>query len=403
MLLFPKVFSPVQNVSTATAVSPIESSENKPQRRFYRPELDVLRFFAFTCVFVHHSFDLQTLAPALFHTAFGSIFQSVITSLSTAVSLFFFLSSYLITGLLDAELESTGKLHTKAFYVRRILRIWPLYYAFFGFCILFGLAVPHYRIGKETLLAFLFFAGNWHFVLHGWGSASRSYGILWSVSIEEQFYLVCPFMVRLFKRKGLIALAVISILASYAALFWMDRAGHAEDSLLRPNTLVQMQYFAAGTLAALFMRNRSFSVGRAYRLLLFFTGLIFWITGRLWFDFPPAAMQHSPWPAILNYFFVLAGCICIFFSFLGLRREAFPKSFIELGKISYGLYVYHVFVLYGIHGVCRGVFAKPVFQLIADAIAFMATIVVAKLSYRWLESPFLKLKKRFTFIRNRAV
>jgi len=394
----------MQSLSSSTAdVSPIEPVHNRPKSRFYRPELDVLRFFAFICVFVHHSLDLQTLAPSLLNTSFGNIFQSVVTSLNTAVSLFFFLSSYLITGLLDAELESTGKLHIKSFYVRRILRIWPLYYAFFGFCILFGLAIPHYRIAKDTLLAFVFFAGNWHFVVHGWGAASRSYGILWSVSIEEQFYLVCPFMVQLFKRKGLIVLSAFLMLASYAALFWLDRTGHAGDSILRPNTLVQMQYFAAGTLAALFMRGRNFSVSRGYRLLLFSAGLIFWITGRFWFDFPPATIEHSPWPAILNYFFVLVGCICIFFSFLGLRREIFPESFIELGKISYGLYVYHAFILYSIHALCHGVLAKPGFQLTADAIALVTTIVVAKLSYRWLESPFLKLKERFTFIKNRAV
>jgi peptidoglycan/LPS O-acetylase OafA/YrhL len=393
----------MQSLSTTVAASSTAALPNRPQPRFYRPELDVLRFFAFICVFVHHSMNLQDLAPALLNTTFGNIFQSVVTSLNTAVSLFFFLSSYLITGLLDAELQSTGKLHIRAFYVRRILRIWPLYYAFFGFCVLVGLAVPHYHVTRDALLAFLFFAANWHFVVHGWAAASRSYGLLWSVSVEEQFYLVCPFMVKLFKRNGLIVLSVLSILASYAFLFWFGRHGYTEDSPVRPNTLVQMQYFSAGTLTALFMRHRNVVLSWGYRLLLFFSGVIFWIAGRFWFDFPPAAIAHSAWPTVLNYFFVLVGCLCIFFSFLNLREQVLPRSFIDLGKISYGLYVYHAFILYSVHMFCRGLLAKPIFQLIADLIALAVTIAAAKLSYRWLESPFLKLKERFTFVKNRAV
>jgi peptidoglycan/LPS O-acetylase OafA/YrhL len=163
------------------------------------------------------------LAPSLLVYKFGIIFQTFTTSLSTAVSLFFFLSSYLITGLLDAELQSTGKIHIKAFYVRRILRIWPLYYAFFGFCVVFGLIFSHYRIGKDALIAFTVFAGNWYFVLHGWAAASRSYDLLWSVSIEEQFYLVCPFMVKFFtKRPDRFSYSLDRWVIRSSLLAWLD-------------------------------------------------------------------------------------------------------------------------------------------------------------------------------------
>jgi peptidoglycan/LPS O-acetylase OafA/YrhL len=108
-----------------------------------------------------------------------------------------------------------------------------------------------------------------------------------------------------------------------------------------------------------------------------------------------------------RYLSALAGCLCLFFSLLPLASGRVQKPFIYLGKISYGLYVYHVLCL-GAAGRLLKHFAgygmDPLtWQLKVMAIALPATVVTAMLSYRYLESPFLRFKKRYTVVRSRPV
>jgi peptidoglycan/LPS O-acetylase OafA/YrhL len=101
-------------------------------------------------------------------------------------------------------------------------------------------------------------------------------------------------------------------------------------------------------------------------------------------------------------------CLCLFFSLLQLPAGKLQRPFIYLGKISYGLYVYHVLclggsrLLVGRFEAC-GRLGPLTAELVAMALALPATIAMAMLSYRYLESPFLRFKKRFTVIRSRPV
>ena len=124
--------------------------------RYYRPELDALRFLAFVCVFCFHRMDyVPTDAihnPWLFNFSTAGAF---------GVPVFFLLSAFLITELLLREYTASSRIHIKAFYVRRILRIWPLY-----FCAFYGLVLlAHFLpdVGPRTpssWLAFSLFVGN---------------------------------------------------------------------------------------------------------------------------------------------------------------------------------------------------------------------------------------------------
>ncbi len=97
-------------------------------RRFYRPELDALRFFAFSCVFLCHGPALDlTQDAAKSHRAATRFLAIFFHSGAFGLPIFFLLSAYLITELLIRERDRTGEIHLKDFYVRRILRIWPLY------------------------------------------------------------------------------------------------------------------------------------------------------------------------------------------------------------------------------------------------------------------------------------
>ncbi len=133
------------------------------------------------------------------------------------VPVFFLLSAFLITELLLRERDATGRIHVGAFYIRRILRIWPLYFAAF-----FGLALlNHFVPGVGTseplaCLAFTFFAGNWYILHHGW--IAGSVDPLWSISVEEQFYIAIPLLAARAGRR-----AVAMVCAALASLRLLRR------------------------------------------------------------------------------------------------------------------------------------------------------------------------------------
>jgi peptidoglycan/LPS O-acetylase OafA/YrhL len=104
----------------------------------------------------------------------------------------------------------------------------------------------------------------------------------------------------------------------------------------------------------------------------------------------------------------LLGCLCLFFSLLDVPADRLQRPFISLGKISYGLYVYHVLCLAGSRLLvgrfeARSQLDPVTAELVAMALALPTTVAMAVLSYRYLETPFLRFKKRFTVIRSRPV
>ena len=131
----------------------------------YRPELDVLRFVAFFAVFLFHTVNF----PVAFYiqhgvrSVFGIAANAAIAGGRYGVSLFFVLSSYLITDLLIREKEQCGALDVKFFYLRRILRIWPLYYLLISASAVFPLFDPAHGFGIKYILPFALLSGNWGF------------------------------------------------------------------------------------------------------------------------------------------------------------------------------------------------------------------------------------------------
>jgi peptidoglycan/LPS O-acetylase OafA/YrhL len=158
--------------------------------RFYRPELDTVRFFAFLEVFVIHSLshDPETYGKHL-PGWLANIIARMVQSGGFGVDLFFCLSSFLITSLLIREAKRYEKIDVKGFYIRRILRIWPLYF-FAIFLLLFLIpALGGSPISYRDIAAFTFLSGNW---LSAFGFGQNNASHLWSISVEEQFYLLWP-------------------------------------------------------------------------------------------------------------------------------------------------------------------------------------------------------------------
>ncbi|HEY0785623.1 MAG TPA: acyltransferase, partial [Acidobacteriaceae bacterium] len=253
---------------SVTSSSPLPAPRaGAPVGRFYAPELDLLRLFAFSLVFLRHvvtNFGLarqqqlataaRALGPAVAHAGAAATagrwaaLQGYAQSLDFGVSLFFFLSSYLITRLLLLEKAATGRVAIRDFYVRRSLRIWPLYFTFLAAMAAVAPLAPWLNLTAPRIFASLLFVANWPVVLHGW--AGSPIELLWSVSVEEQFYLVWPQFAR-FGRKGVFAVSTSLAVVPFATLLWYSRThAHLENTALWTNSLVQGLFFAGGALAA---------------------------------------------------------------------------------------------------------------------------------------------------------
>ena len=182
------------------------------QSRFYHPELDCLRFVAFLAVFIYH-IEQQFHTVVRLNSPAEWMLMCVFNSGIFGVDLFFCLSSFLITMLLLREHDLRGGIDIRAFWMRRILRIWPLYY-FFLF--LSATVIPFWLQGGQLfrwrLFHYWFFVGNWDAVHHGYLHSPA--GPLWSVSIEGQFYMLWPLLLLGVKPKRILPLAVLVLIAA---------------------------------------------------------------------------------------------------------------------------------------------------------------------------------------------
>src|SRR5258708_34065163 len=168
-----------------------------------------MRFFLFCCVWGKHVLpaNLTSYSAHRVHMWLGLAITSLIDAMMCSLDVFFIISGFLITQLLLRERELNGTVDLKAFYVRRLLRIWPLYFFLIGIAILISAFDRSQALGWMELLSFLLFAGNWIPVLGYWPHA-LILGPLWRVSFEEQFYLLWPVELRPASRKFIYGIAI---------------------------------------------------------------------------------------------------------------------------------------------------------------------------------------------------
>ena len=311
--------------------------------------------------------------------------------------IFFLLSAYLITELLIRERTSTGSIHVGAFYARRILRIWPLYFGVVFAGYLIGLLLPpQYKLSGAWMAAFVFLAGNWYTGRVNY--APSTVGALWSISLEEQFYLLWPSIAKFGGTRVLTACAILTIPFGYGVLFYLCGKGVPMQPSLWTNSFIQFSFFGIGALIAVALHKRSLSIPIQLRLLLFGGGLLLWLMANHNFHLNGSFYEARPWMVSCGFGLVAVGCVSIFFSLFGISRLLLPPQLIYLGKISYGLYVFHVpcreVARWLVSGIRHGMLFAPLLQM-------TLTVLVAALSYRYFEKPFLRLKARFEFIKTR--
>jgi peptidoglycan/LPS O-acetylase OafA/YrhL len=385
--------------------------------RFYRPELDALRFFAFLSVFLYHglpAFDVGRHSGLMARVA---LFETRVRDAGAfGVCLFFLLSSYLITELLLRERRLTGTVHIQSFYARRMLRIWPLYFAFLLFGMALGAVIPTYALESRAILSFLFLAGNWYVAGRAANLSENPIWPLWSVSVEEQFYLLWPWMAKFGGERWIRRISLAILPVSYACLYALARQGPHAASSARFNSVVQFQFFALGALLALALHGRELHTEPKVRMVLLAGGAASWLAANLVFHVDLAGATPSPGWWVLGYAMVAIGSLFMLGGVLGVSPQRLPKSLVYLGKISYGLYVFHMFALNLVGPAIwpteaqRAAMRTPLGManlagraLLILAASLAGTIALSALSYRFLERPFLSLKERFTFIRSRKV
>jgi peptidoglycan/LPS O-acetylase OafA/YrhL len=384
-------------MATAVAFRPSAKPGSAREDSLYRPGLDILRALAFLLVFVAHGLLGSIGSP----TQTGAIARAG----EFGVCIFFFLSSYLITELLLREKRDTGTILIRAFYARRVLRIWPLYFAMIAVGGLYGLVSPSHTLSWAWLLSLLLVFTNWFTVGHGYPPGFLF--PLWSISLEEQFYLLWPWLVKRLQPEALLGVAATLVVAAYATIAVLLDRRVSLDPGIWVNSLVQFQFFALGTITAILLRGRMLRLSLPLRWLLFAAGLLCLRGAQAAVYIHDPVVPHDFLHIAPRYMIALVGCLCLFFSLLQATAGKIQQPLIYLGKISYGLYVFHIVWLNlgkdALERLSGGRLSPQAFELIVMAAALPATTVTAMLSYRYLESPFLRFKKRFTLVSSRPL
>lgn len=361
---------------------------NAPVRaeRFYRPELDALRFVAFLGVFLYHASFLPNQSDLMWAVSYTGAF---------GMSLFFVLSSYLITKLLIKERDLTGKIKLRFFYARRALRIWPLYFAFLFAVAGIGMYHQPWHVKFGTIASFSLLSGNWYLILRGvFGPVMP----LWSLSVEEQFYAFWPALFSRLDLKWFIRLAIGLIPASLVSVYLLAASGRFDFAAIWWNTLPQMQFFGIGALLAIYDYKWSTPLQPATRLALALAGILVWLGGGICNQASRAGL-NGPLLLACSYICGIFGCLLLFRAFFGARR--IPSVFLNSGKISYGLYVFHMAALGVAGNLIRRFLPLSYWMIGQTALALLLTFLAAHVSYRFLEKPFLKFKRHFEIIHSR--
>ncbi|HZZ10823.1 MAG TPA: acyltransferase [Paraburkholderia sp.] len=322
------------------------------------------------------------------------------------VWIFFALSGFLIIGILSAQrqrIEQHGShfaAELKRFLFRRTLRIFPIYYLMLAvMCVLmaFGLASPELASGMPFHFAYLsnIWIGS---VLHYWPGR---YSHLWSLAIEEQFYLVvAPLLLLVAARRhaavcwAIVAIGLVSLLVM--------RAAHWQDITIYTHPLTNFWLLALGGLGGLFVAREDsrlrILLGRGWTLFALSLCLVaFCVTEPAWSEL------NDPFVFMLVSV-IYGGCIAALVCSIACSRNAVVIGLLEtgwlasLGRISYGFYLYHNLIpdLTRNHrAVAFFGGTVPVWaHVVGIAASFAISLALAMLSWRLIEAPILRLKTR---------
>ena len=237
------------------------------------------------------------------------------------------------------------------------------------------------------------------------GGLDNPMAVLWSISVEEQFYLFAPWILKYLNRRALYGVCAVLILASNVRLYCLSAKG-VNGGRTWVDPLVQFQCFAGGMLLCLILRGRLPSIAISKRLsLLVMSGICLFFANSGPNNRLAVPYNNSRTGLILSgYALATLGSVLALLAFLGLDEKLIPRWTIYLGRISFGLYVFHRFAHSLVFGVFPYAFLHHLPMFLGRIFAsFALTVLMAALSFRYFELKFLKMKVRRSVILSRPV
>ncbi|MBX7126416.1 MAG: acyltransferase [Cyclobacteriaceae bacterium] len=354
--------------------------------------LNGLRALAALAVVVSHT----TLALGEFNLdpyLFGASQDGKPAGISLAgfgVSIFFALSGFLITYLLQEE-RQRQPISIPKFYWRRILRIWPLYYAYLLVALLV-MAVNDMPVDSQALVLYIFYAANVPFIL---GAPIDFLAHYWSLGVEEQFYLVWPWVNRRWQKPATIILVLIVLLIGCKLLLHVLIPGSLWEQIIH---VTRFHCMLIGALGALWYRagNRWLMAVADNKL----TQAVCWLVIGL------AAINRFHIASVIDNEIIAFVALLLILGQIGVRNRVINLErplFDALGRISYGIYVIHPLAIFLLGKGLRDVALDATLKYpLVYALVLSATIGTAWFSYHYFESYFLGLKRRYEVVPSEA-
>jgi peptidoglycan/LPS O-acetylase OafA/YrhL len=386
------------------------------EKKLYFFGLDGLRTIACLMVVISHSGNyIFEFFCSRYNNFLFKLVKDIFVAGGEGVSIFFVLSGFLITYLLLIENNKTNSINVSKFYIRRILRIWPLFYfvVFFGLFIFpiiaKNIGLVHSQNGDIWMN--IFFLNNFdllNLALSDNTGFNPHLQITWSVAIEEQFYLVWPILFYIFRNKGFVLLCVSLFLLHLSFYKYID----GNETIFYFHTIGQMNNLVFGSLTAyLLFKNEKVksyfgNQKESYRILIYFMGLLL-------FAFRKEIIDILDLLIIRYLLMIFYSYVIVDLSF-NIKSKLFKfkeSSFwVKNGKYTYGQYLLHPICLLFIKQSFDFMYMRTeidwLFRYKENILSsfllliftLISTYLVSALSYYKLEKPFLKLKEKFTLV-----
>lgn len=355
-----------------------------PPHRYF-PGLNALRAYAALSVLIAHVSGNPAMWFGIPENTWRQLTDLFILTGTDAVTLFFVLSGFLITYLLLVEYHDTGTVNAPHFYWRRALRIFPLYFLIIALALtvipLLG-STPA-LVPTDHLPALLLFLTPFLYATteHGFWITNH----LWSIGVEEQFYIGWAFAVR----PQRILRVLVAVIAGKWLLFFAAlalRLDYAADVL----TLMRFECMAVGGIGAwaVFAQKR-WLLQRLYNvepvvLLLMLLNIVFM---NHEYQFRPPYRDFA-WAWVYMALIVIVATKPR--PLVGMRWRWGER----VGRVSYGVYMYHPLVIYALHLLLFGRVPALLYGVLMYAGAIALTLSIAALSYRHVEQPIMRLRNR---------
>ena len=360
----------------------------KAEKKYF-PQLDTIRGISVLAVFIFHAYK-----PIFGESFFEKFIGFVLAHLGMGLDVFFILSSFLLTFLGMNEFETTGKFSFKNYFIRRALRIWPLYFIimFFSFVIL--KIVQNYTGHQITLPPagwYVLFVSNFYLPDHVFFLR-----LLWTLSVEEQFYFLWGFCLLVFQKYLKIVILILATISiGFIIIETINKIG------IYFHTLTYIIDMMVGAFAAYSIKknNRIAATIKTFssqKELICYLSFPLLFLGYFLVNYLVSEIVHNLFAELVRLCFLIYCSVIIIIQMVTEKRKLDLSNYsflIYTGKISYGLYCFHGMVIsFGY------LFLKQInlsLTPILTSFCFLIfTYLLAFLSYKLIESPFLKLKDK---------